>query len=182
MSQSAVGLRRLRREQKGSLIVAALLLFVILLALGMGLMSAQAARTRVARAQTESAQARALALAAWEDVQAKLAKDALFPPVGESQTFYSYSEDVYDGAQYYGNYTVIIDMRWHSVSRDSALGNPSDPSYESEIFESQSIYPITCIGKLAPARVGDVTSERVLYFELDMKDWRVRRVEDRGSF
>lgn len=165
------------------MLVAALMLFSILLALGLGLMSGQAARMRVARAQTEGLQAKAMALAGWDDVKAKLGKDVLFPLSADTQEYFSYSEDVYTGdGEYFGNYTVIIDLRWHAISRDTTTNpDPTDPSYESKIFEPHSIYPITCVGKVGPARVGDITAERVLYYELDVKDWRVIRMEDRGS-
>lgn len=59
------------RHQRGSLIVAALMLFVILLALGLGLMSSQSARMKVARGQAQAVQAKALSEAAWEDVRAR---------------------------------------------------------------------------------------------------------------
>lgn len=177
-------MRRLNHPQRGSLLVAALLLFTILLALGLGLMSGQAARMRTARAQTEAAQAKSLALAAWEDVKTKLGKDSLFPLGTESQEYFSYSEDVYNNAgDYIGSYVVIIDLRWHAVTRDTTPLNPDplNPNYESEIFQHQSIYPITCVGKLSRGRTEEITAERTLYYELDMRNWRVIRMEDRGS-
>lgn len=174
---------RLHFKRQGSLLVAALLLFSLLLVLGLGLMSSQTARVKAARAQSEAAQAKALALSGWEDVKVKLAKDILFPQSAESQTYLSYSENVYNSAnEYVGSYMVIVDLRWHSVTRDTSVSpDPTDPNYESRIYEPQSIYPITCIGKVAESRIAQVTSERVLYFELDMRNWRVIRMEDRGS-
>lgn len=172
-----------RHFQKGSLLVAALLLFTLLLTLGLGLMSAQSARMRAARAQALSIQARALALAGFEDVRTKLGKDILFPQVSQTQEFFSYSEDVYDiDGNYIGNYVVQIDMRWESITRDTTVNpDPSDPTFESTVYEPQSIYPITCVGKLADARVGEIMAERVIYFELDVKNWNIIRMEDRGS-
>lgn len=174
---------RWRKTRRGSLLVAALLLFSLLLALGLGLMSGQAARMRVAQAQTEAAQAKALAMAGWADVKAKLGKDVLFPLASDTQQYFSYSEDVYTNAgEYFGNYTVIIDLRWHTFMRDTITNpDPLDPSFESRIYEPMSIYPITCVGKVARGRVGDIEAERVLYFELDMRTWQVVRMEDRGS-
>lgn len=170
-------------KKRGSLIVAAMLLFALLLTLGLGLMSSQAARMRGARAQNQAIQARALALAGWEDVRLKLGKDVLFPMAAETQDFFSYSEDVYDSnGDYVGNYVVIIDLRWESFTRETAINpNPLDPDFESRVTEVQSIYPITCIGKLADQRVGEILAERELYFELDARNWQVIRMEDRGS-
>jgi hypothetical protein len=175
--------RRLH-ARRGSLLVAALLLFALLLTLGLGLMSAQSARMRAARAQSLAIQARSLALAGWEDVRTKLGKDLLFPMTVDSQDFFSYSEDVYDlDGRYEGSYVVLIDLRWQAYTRgtDGSHPDPLDPSYESQLFEHQSIYPITCVGKLATGRVGEVLAERELYFELDVKNWKVIRMEDRGS-
>lgn len=169
------------------MIVAALLMFTILLALGLGLMSAQASRMRAAKAQALSIQARALALAGWEDVRLKLGKDLLFPRTSDTQTFFSYSEDVYDlDSNYVGNYSVKIDTRWESTvlgpDSNGVLPNLADPAgHEAVINIPQSIYAITIIGKVAQQRVGEILAERVLYLELDMVNWRVIRFEDRGS-
>jgi hypothetical protein len=174
---------RRRVFHRGSLLVAALLLFTLLLTLGLGLMSGQAARMRAARAQSLAIKARALAMAGFEDVRTKLGKDILFPQTSETQDFFSYSEDVYDlDGNYVGNYVVQVDMRWESVTRDTTVNpDPRDPSFESIVYEPQSIYPITCVGKLADQRVGEILAERVLYFELDMRNWNIIRMEDRGS-
>ena len=77
-----------KHSEKGSLIVAALLLFAIMLSLGLGLMSAQVSRMRAAKAQALSIQARALALAGWDDVRLKLGKDILFPHTSDTQAFF----------------------------------------------------------------------------------------------
>lgn len=176
-----------KHSEKGSLIVAALLLFAIMLSLGLGLMSAQVSRMRAAKAQALSIQARALALAGWDDVRLKLGKDILFPHTSDTQAFFSYSEDVYDlNNNYVGNYTVKIDTRWESTvlgpDASGALPNLADPAgHEAIINIPQSIYPITILGKVAEQRVGDILAERVLYIEFDMMNWRVIRFEDRGS-
>lgn len=150
------------------------------------MMSAQASRMRAAKAQALSIQARALALAGWEDVRLKLGKDILFPGSSDTQSAFTYSEDVYslDGS-YVGNYTVKIDSRWESVvlgPDSSGALPPADPTgHEAVVNIPQSIYPITIIGKVAQQRVGEIWAERVLYVELDMVNWRVIRFEDRGS-
>ena len=158
--------------ERGSLLVAALLMFVLLLTLGLGLMTSQASRMRAARAQSLAIQARALALAGWEDVKVKLGKDILFPLTADTQDVFSYSEDVYNlDGDYVGNYVVQIDLRWQSFSRETISNpDPTDPSFQARKLEPQSIYPIICIGKVAEARVGDVLAERELYFELDVKN------------
>jgi hypothetical protein len=172
-----------KRRQRGSLLVAALLLFTLLLTLGLGLMSGQASRARAAQAQSQAIGARALALAGWEDVKVKLGKDVLFPMTADTQDVFSYSEDVYDMAgRFVGSYTVFIDLRWHTFTRDTTItANPLDPTFESQVFEPQSIYPITVVGKLSSQRVGEILAERELYFELDVRNWQVIRMEDRGS-
>ncbi len=150
-------------------------------------MSAQVSRMSAAKAQALSIQARALALAGWEDVRLKLGKDILFPRTSDSQTFFSYSEDVYDlDRNYVGNYSVKIDTRWEATvlgpDSSGAMPNPADPAgHEALINIPQSIYPITIIGKVANQRVGEILAERVLYIELDVVHWRVIRFEDRGS-
>ena len=179
-------IRRFRRPG-GSLLVSALLLFSILLALGLGLMSAQSARMKVAQAQTKGVQARALCEAAWEDVRVKLGKDILFPLPVDGQTFFSYSEDVYTtndaGAEeYFGSYTVVID-----IALDSSAREDPDLAVETDVNIPQGIYGITCIGKVGP-RTEQPESERVMYYEIVMTDpnnagnsFNVIRIEDRGS-
>ncbi len=172
------GLKRL--GQRGSLIIAALMLFAVLLALGLGLMSSQSARMRVARGQANAVQAKALCEAAWEDVRVKLGKDILFPQLVDGQTYFAYSEDVYaavgGGQEMIGLYTVIVDV---SVARhDVSLNVP------------HGIYQVTCIGKVG-SRTQHPLAERVMTYEIVMADprfpddpdrsFRVIRVEDSGS-
>lgn len=162
-------------------------MFAVLLTLGLGLMSAQVPRMRAAKAQALATQARALALAGWEDVRLKLGKDILFPGSSDTQTAFTYSEDVYAlNGEYVGNYTVKIDTRWESTilgpDANGVSPNLSDPAgHEAIVNIPESIYPITVIGKVSEQRVGEILAERVLYIELDMKNWRVIRFEDRGS-
>jgi hypothetical protein len=166
-----------RTRQNGSLLVAALLLFSLMLTLGLGLMSSQSARMRAARAQTQAIKARALALAGWEDVRAKLGKDILFLQNAETQDVFSYSEDVYDtDGEYVGNYLVQIDLRWEAIAPESL-----NPTVESVISNHYTILPVTCIGKVSESRVGEILAERELYFELDVRNWQIIRSEDRGS-
>lgn len=164
-----------RRGERGSLIVAALLLFTLLLALGMGLMSSQVGRRKATVAQIDAAQARQLSLAAWQDVRVKLGSDILFPPP-ETEESFSYSEDVLnDSGELIGTYTVNIDLRFKRQSRDTDV-----PSIDSERNVNEGIYIITCIGKVGD-RGFEPRAERVIVYELDMAQFKVIRVEDRGS-
>ncbi len=177
---------RLTGSRNGSLLIAALLLFSILLSLGLGLMSSQAARMRAAEAQVKAIQAKALCEAAWEDVRVKLGKDILLPQPVDGQTFLAYSEDVYEtvsGAQrQVGSYTVIIDFHLNKTQRESS--NLAD---EPDVTIPEGIYQITCIGKVG-SRTELPNAERVMVYELSMADpddpdrsFRVIRVEDQGS-
>jgi hypothetical protein len=157
------------------MIVAALFLFVILLALGMGLMSAQSSRMKAARAQGQAIQAKALALAAWDDVRVKLGKDLFFPPATRGQEFFSYSEDVYDKDDvFFGTYSVTIDTRYQR------LGRTGNGSTASQVNVYDGFYIITCIGKVG-GRDQEPSAERALRFEVDMRNFSVIRAEDRGS-
>lgn len=165
------------RRPQGSLIVAALLLFSILLALGLGLMTSQAARMKAAQSQTDAIQAKSLALSAWADARAKLGKDLFFPPRTEGQGYFSYGEDVYDSAgELYGSYSVVVDTRYIKHGRDAGTNTSSDSLGNIPL----GYYLITCVGKVG--RRGDAPSgERTLYFEVDAQSFRVIRVHDRES-
>lgn len=164
-----------RSTQKGSLIIAALLLFSVMLALGLGLMSAQASRMKAARAQVDAITAKQLCLAAWQDARVKLGTDVLFPPAGARESF-SYSEDVYDGdGSFFGTYTVIIDLRFERFTRE-----PEPPSTDSQRRRGQGFYIVTCIGKVGD-RGFEPRAERTRTYEIDMATFRVIRAEDRQS-
>lgn len=157
-----------RQSERGSLIIASLLLFSILLVLGLGLMSSQSARMKAAHAQAEAVQARQLALAAWQDVRVKLGTDILFPPRGVRESF-SYSEDVKNSqGRFVGTYTVMIDVREGDAFRASS----------GELV--QGFYAITCIGKVGD-RGFEPRAERIIRYELDMDRFTVIRVVDEGS-
>ncbi|MCA9775369.1 MAG: hypothetical protein KC800_01575 [Candidatus Eremiobacteraeota bacterium] len=164
-------------SRRGSLIVAALLLFALLLALGLGLMSSQAARMKAANSQTDSIQAKSLALAAWADVQGKLGKDLFFPPRLDGQDLFSYGEDVYDSdGKLYGSYSVMIDTRYVTQIRDEGIDTLADSFVDVPL----GYYLITCVGKVGP-RGEEPTAERTLYFELDARSFKVIRMHDRES-
>lgn len=177
-------MRRFRRAAcRGSLIIAALMLFAVLLALGLGLMSSQSARMRVAEGQANAVKAKALCESAWEDVRVKLGKDILFPSLIDGQTFFAYSEDVYDeDNEMVGSYTVVIDTSVGQVTRENDdLGEPTN------VTVPQGIYEITCIGKVGE-RAQVPLAERVMRYEIVMADpdtpansFKVIRVVDQGS-
>jgi hypothetical protein len=179
--------RLFRQSRRGSLIVAALLLFSLLLALGMGLMSSQSARMKVAQAQIKAVQARALCEAAWEDVRVKLGKDILFPLPVDGQDFFAYSEDMYSDDDsgnpvVFGSYTVVIELKYDSTARQD-----DDLSVDTEIAIPQGIYGITCIGKVGK-RTEPPEAESEMYYEILMTDksdlsnsFSVIRVEDHSS-
>jgi hypothetical protein len=128
---------------------------------------------KVAQAQVEAAQAKELAWAGWEDVKVKLGKDIFFPSPVRGQEFFAYSEDVYDSdGDVYGTYTVVLDVRFENFGQ-LAVDEP-------RVLRPEGIYLITCVGKLGP-RNDEPTSERTLYFEIDMTTFDVIRMEDRGS-
>lgn len=168
--------KALRPGTRGSLIVAALLLFTLLLTLGLGLMASQSARMRTARAQADAAQAKALCLAAWQDVRVKLGLDSLFPPTTATQEFFAYSEDVFDQeGDFFGTYSVTVDVRSVRFRREAP-----DATTPSERNINQGIYMITCIGKVGE-RATEPVAERIMYYEVDMTTFNVIRVEDRAS-
>lgn len=165
------------RGKRGTLIVAALMLFVLVVSLGLGLMSSQRARMRAAQSQLGAVQAKALALSAWDDVRAKLGKDFFFPPQVEGQPFFSYGEDVYDeSGELYGSYSVVVDSRFVIHKRDEGTDTVAD-SMANEYF---GYYLITCVGKVG-ARDEAPSAERSLYFEVDARTFRVLRAQDRES-
>jgi hypothetical protein len=158
------------------MLIAALLLFSLLLALGLGLMSSQSARRKAAVAQSDAIAAKSLALAAWADVRTKLGKDLFFPPRTEEQSYFSYGEDVYDkDEEFYGTYTVVVDARYVSFLHD-----PPGPDDDSLTDAPAGIYLITCVGKLGE-RGAPPVAERTLYFELAADTFKVIRMHDQES-
>ena len=157
--------------------IAALMIFALLLALGLGLMSSQAAHRRAMVSQADSIKAKSLALSAWADVKAKLGKDLFFPPRTDGQGYFSYGEDVYDAhGQLYGTYSVIIDTRYSDQQRDTGL----DLDEDSLVNVRLGYYLVTCVGKVG-LRGAPPTAERTMYFEVDAQTFRVIRMHDRES-
>ncbi len=103
----------IRHQRRGSAIVFALLVSILLAVIGLYLIGARRGVYANARATVYSAQARALALAGMDDVIVKLAKDAFFPTgVPDEQKVFSYSEtlrDPNDGDAVLGTYQCTVD-------------------------------------------------------------------------
>ena len=170
-------------SKRGSLVVAALLLFSLLLALGLGLMSSQSGRMRAAQAEIDGVRAKELALAAWADCKAKLGKDIFFPPSTDAQGHFSYSEDVYDADSsgnpvFYGTYSVVIDTRYSGYQRDGT--NPLDASIDSLAQIPLGFYLVTCTGKVG-LRGAPPSAERTLEMEVDARTLQVIRFHDLES-
>ena len=162
------------RSIRGSLIIAALLIFALLMALGLGLLSSQSGRRGAALAQLDALQAKELALAAWADVKTKLGKDMFFPPRTEGQRYFSYGEDVYarDGS-FYGTYSVAIDLRYVSFQRDKG----PDTDQDSMANLPEGLYLIRCTGKVGE-RGAPPRSERTMEFEVAARTFKVIRMHD----
>lgn len=159
------------------MLIAALLMFTLLLALGLGMMSSQTARRKAALAQRDAIMAKSLALSAWTDVQAKLGKDLFFPPQTDGQGYFSYGEDLYDGGgEFYGSYAVVVDTRYVAVHRQH--GTQADKDAQTNQY--LGYYLITCSGKVGP-RGKPPVAERTIYLEVEAGSLRVIRTEDRQS-
>lgn len=98
-------------SQRGSSLVATLMLLTLLLLVGMGVLGSSVQKRRAQADQVLLAQARQLARAGFEEAMLKLNKDIDFPPAGgDDQTEFRYSEEVadFDGTVL-GRYDILID-------------------------------------------------------------------------
>ena len=101
-------------HQRGSTLVAALLVSVVLLLAGMGFLGQRAAQNRAVNGALLNAQARALAEAGLEDAIQKLSKDNRFPPFNaDGQTVFTYQETAPDvSGNPLGQYQVTVDVTY----------------------------------------------------------------------
>lgn len=100
----------MKRSDRGSALLAVLLILSILLVLGIGLLSQRANQYEEMRRANEACQARALAQAGLVDVKLKLSKDRSFPPArpnGETRFTYSETMTDVDGNEV-GRYVVTV--------------------------------------------------------------------------
>jgi len=114
--------------RKGSTLVAALLISLVLMLAGLGFIGQRAAQNRAANSARAGLQARALAEAGLQDAMLKLSKDGQFPPLyNDQQVIFTYQEDVTDGAGVVmGTYTISLDLTHrlapYSVIKLSSIG------------------------------------------------------------
>ena len=141
-------------KRRGSSIVAALLLGLLLLVLGLALMTRQIAFYRSATQAELRTRTRALALAGLEDFRLKLERDSNFPPQPDpSQTQFSYTEVLRDGGNVVGTYTVRIDstlagnpwllLQVHSTGRVGSADNGNQYSVNAEFDLSTTTRGLT---------------------------------------
>lgn len=97
--------------RRGSTLVAALLVSLVLLIASLGFLGQRAAQNRAAVALILKVQARALAESGIEDALQKLSKDGRFPPLfADKQTCFTYLETVTNASgAVVGDYTVSVD-------------------------------------------------------------------------
>lgn len=103
---------RTHRHQRGSALVAVLLLITLILVAGLGLMSRKIVEYRRLQVDQNSAQALLLAQSGLQDALLKYGKDISFPPPSSAdQTLFRYTEELYrtDGATSVGRYSVTVD-------------------------------------------------------------------------
>lgn len=90
--------RTLNRSNRGSLIIASLLLSAIVLLVGLGFLGKRRAQYRSTQSQHYEMAALSLAEAGLEDARIKLLKDAQFPYWQEGLDTYSYREQLTTGS------------------------------------------------------------------------------------
>lgn len=103
----------MRKGQRGSAIVFALLISLLLAVVGLYLIGTRRGAYATGRASIYQAQARGLAQAGMEDMLVKLAKDSFFPTgVPDEQKVFSYQEnmpDPQDEERVLGVYQCTVD-------------------------------------------------------------------------
>lgn len=106
-------MRPSKTGRRGSALVFALLVSILLAVIGMYLIGARRGVYANARATVYSAQARGLALAGMDDMTVKLAKDPFFPTgIPDEQKVFSYTETLRDptnGDAVVGTYHCTVD-------------------------------------------------------------------------
>ena len=102
-------------KERGFLLILSLLIVLLLFVLGLSFLGKRATQYQRVGAALRAAQSRALALAGMEDVLAKIERDLAFPQLGTDQQFMSYTEEVTDGGNRIGSYTVTIDGRYRQA-------------------------------------------------------------------
>ena len=125
-----------RYGQRGSTLVMALFISVLLLIVGLGFLGQREGQYQAAQEQVYFVRAKALADAGLQDALGKLAKDIEFPPIRSvDQSVFSYSEEMRDsGGQLVGTFRVSVNAKYRDlpyavleISSVGLLGDPADP-------------------------------------------------------
>ncbi len=160
------------REERGFVLVAALMIGVIFLVTGLGIMSAQASRYAASAVIAEGLQAKNAALSGLEDVRVKLAKDVKFPPrksKDRGQSKFAYSENLLVDPDRPVSYSVVID---YELEREVNVPNRWAPYRWGG-------YRITVSGYVGPRN--SPIAQAMVYAEYDINTGQFIRLEDRSS-
>ena len=108
---SVLKVLRLKREERGFLLVVVLFIIVILATMGMALLGTRSLQHQSTSQALLAAQAKQLGQAGIEDARCKFEKDPDFPSgMQVGQSTFDYAEDVFDSGRYVGSYRVTIDL------------------------------------------------------------------------
>lgn len=111
------------RRDRGSALVAALLLSALLLIMGMASLALRSREIEQVRIGRDGLQAKLLAEMGVEEALVKLSKDLRFPPDLGGRKVFGYSEVLYDAGGRVGSYTVRVDVG-DRVEQESAYQDP----------------------------------------------------------
>lgn len=166
----------MRPDRRGSALIVALLLCLVVLTMGIAIVYTQSRGYSGSRAQTASAQARLLAEAGIQDVTMKLAKDPRFPPTMGGRKVFAFSQALYDpedSTRCIGFYNVTMDVTNRLAPSSVNLRNQS--AYDHPNFTIR----IRSDGVVTDA-VGNRRAQRTIDAELDMSP-KARGVPVTGS-
>lgn len=147
-------LRDLRwRGQRGSLLIAALLLGIVILLVGLGFLAQRRAQYQAAAEGSAATQALALAQAGLEDFRVKMAKSYDFPAWRPEQTLFSYSED-FPGGSYsvrvqrvLGNAALNPRPTLYVVRSEGTAGDRGEPRAR-RVLQAEILRPSTSFSTL----------------------------------
>ena len=139
------------RLRRGSTLVAALLVSLVLLVASLGFLGQRAAQNRAVNASILRVQARAMAESGLEDAIQKLSKDGRFPPLfADKQTRFTYLETVTNGSgAIVGDFTVTVDVTHrgapYSILKLTSTGRvgpvPTTPQAEMQLTAELDVSP-----------------------------------------
>lgn len=134
------------RRSGGFLLVLCLMLTILLFVLGLSFLGKRAAQYRRVGQAALAAQAKSVCEAGVEDVLLKFQRDYSFPPMASDQTTFSYSEQIINGTERLGGYTVTIDGQYRAAP--------------------YLLYVITVVGE-AGAQPANPSARRAMRLEID---------------